>query len=470
MGRHIDHRGGDVNMLAFDQELIIVACPREDDYIVAYNVERDEFPGRSFSISEYLTKVEWADWFQFISNKKINEMVRNSQGDWGNYIKAAALRLQVASPTKRLKGINMFIAGKIPQAAGLSSSSALVVGTLEALMASNQIPLMPREFIDLCGEGEWFVGTRGGSSDHAAIKMSGFGKVTKIGFYPFEIKDTASLPEEYDVVIIDSQKKATKSKEVLKKFNEKVFCYEVGFALFKEKFPQYEAKLQHLRDINPEILNVPPRDIYSLMKSIPERIKFEELSTHLHAIKIQELREKFSQYSNEDEFPLRNTLLYGITECIRSQKALILLKDNQIDEFGRLMSISHDGDRVVSFKTFNTGAEPTPFLYEASDSELEHYYNENTPLEYISGSYGCSIPEIDFIVDFLNTQPGVIGSQLSGAGFGGCVMALIKKEVTASIIAQLIQKYQDYWHIRLHTIITRPIQGASVFFQADPNV
>ena len=35
------------------------------------------------------------------------------------------------------------------------------------------------------------------------------------------------------------------------------------------------------------------------------------------------------------------------------------------------------------------------------------------------GSYACSTPKIDRIVDLAGAQQGVVGAQLSGAGLGG---------------------------------------------------
>ncbi len=67
--------------------------------------------------------------------------------------------------------MDIVVSGNIPLAAGLSSSSSLVVGAAEATIAINGLETFPAQFVDLCGEGEWFVGTRGGSADHAAIKL-----------------------------------------------------------------------------------------------------------------------------------------------------------------------------------------------------------------------------------------------------------------------------------------------------------
>ena len=59
----------------------------------------------------------------------------------------------------------------------------------------NNFELASRQFIDLCGEGEWFVGTRGGSGDHAAIKLSRRGAIAHAKFYPFDVESSVPFPE-----------------------------------------------------------------------------------------------------------------------------------------------------------------------------------------------------------------------------------------------------------------------------------
>jgi galactokinase len=71
----------------------------------------------------------------------------------------------------------------------------------------------------------------------------------------------------------------------------------------------------------------------------------------------------------------------------------------------------------------------------------------------ISGSYECSIPEIDRIVDIACGLHGVEGAQLAGAGLGGCAMVLAQKDFAADIV----------WTLRDNNIdadIFVPIGGA----------
>ncbi len=104
------------------------------------------------------------------------------------------LRLQHRYQDVRVRGINMALSGNVPIAAGLSSSSTIVVATLQAAIALNNFDLTSQQFIDLCGEGEWFVGSRGGAGDHAAIYLGQRGKIAHVGYLPFRVEKIIDAP------------------------------------------------------------------------------------------------------------------------------------------------------------------------------------------------------------------------------------------------------------------------------------
>jgi galactokinase len=47
--------------------------------------------------------------------------------------------------------------------------------------------------------------------------------------------------------------------------------------------------------------------------------------------------------------------------------------------------------------------------------------------------YAVSIPAMDALVAALNEEPGVFGARLTGAGFGGCCVALVREGMAAAI-------------------------------------
>lgn len=284
MGRHIDHRGGNVNVMSINKEVVIVASPRDDDTVNLINLS-DHFSECSFTFSEHLIDLPWDSWLGYLNCDKVKQLVAANQGSWVNYVKAAFLRLQHKNPHMRLKGMDMAVSGNIPIAAGLSSSSAMVVATAEAVIALNDLDVSPSQFVDLCGEGEWFVGSRGGSADHAAMKFAGRDEVITMSFHPFEVVKKTTFPKGCKLVIANSGLKAEKSKKAKDQFNHRVACYEFGMMLLKEK---YSYKMEHLRDVNPETLGVPLSTIYEMMLYLPQEITVDELYKRLPDLIMQE--------------------------------------------------------------------------------------------------------------------------------------------------------------------------------------
>ncbi|MBN1580045.1 MAG: NTP transferase domain-containing protein, partial [Anaerolineae bacterium] len=195
MGRHIDHQGGNCNLMTIGYETLMVVRPRQDDAVRLYNLDRAQFPDRAFSIGDLVADLPWDDWLSLVNSDRVSNMIDDASGDWAQYVKAAALRLQKKFSTVKLRGVDLVVHGNVPIAAGLSSSSSIVVAAAEALVAVNQLDTFPSQFVDLCGEGEWFVGTRGGSADHAAIKLGQRARVVKVSFFEFSVQDSMPFPD-----------------------------------------------------------------------------------------------------------------------------------------------------------------------------------------------------------------------------------------------------------------------------------
>ena len=178
---------------------------------MAVNVQPGKYKPVHFKISELMGRMGWSDWLDFVNSEWVRNIVYLSAGHWSNYIKAAFLRLQHRYQDVRVRGVNMALAGNVPIAAGLSSSSTIVVATLQSAIALNNFDLTSQQFIDLCGEGEWFVGSRGGAGDHAAIYLGQRAKIAQVGYLPFRVEKIIDAPAGYSVVIANSHVKAAKS-------------------------------------------------------------------------------------------------------------------------------------------------------------------------------------------------------------------------------------------------------------------
>ncbi|NLY18963.1 MAG: NTP transferase domain-containing protein [Clostridiaceae bacterium] len=467
MGRHVEHRGGNVNVISIDKEVICVASPNPAQVNVT-NVSSDYEEGK-FSIEEYFKNVNWDNWLGYLESSEISKKILEKQGDWLNYVKAPIIRLQYLYKDRKLTGMDMAFNGNIPVAAGLSSSSAIVVATAEAAVALNNLDVKPQKFVDLCGEGEWFVGSRGGAGDHAAIKFGQRGYIATLGFFPFRYKGSFEFPKGYKLLIANSFVKANKTTNARDLFNQRVASYEFGFMMFKDKFPEYKDKVRHIRDINPENLGVTPSKIYSMLLEIPEKIPSDKISSIISPEYANDIKRIMKTHKVPKEYEIRSVLMYGIAECRRSFIFGKLMEKGDLEGVGRMMKISHDGDRVARLDENN---KMQKYEYDLSDDVLKSLIDDlksedvsrvySAQIENQPGGYACSTPEIDFIVDTVNRIDGVLGAQLSGAGLGGCVMILAKDEAVEKIVSTLKKCYYEPGDFDDGITISIPVKGSGL--------
>jgi galactokinase len=157
---------------------------------------------------------------------------------WRHYIEIAADRLARNFPAAAL-GADIVFASDLPRAAGMSSSSALIVGTAAALIRLSGIrehaqwTANIRGGVDEAGyyacieNGRTFgslagnagVGTHGGSEDHAAMVCGEPGGMTAFSFVPMRRLDSVRLPQEWDMVVATSGVAAEKTGAALEPYN-----------------------------------------------------------------------------------------------------------------------------------------------------------------------------------------------------------------------------------------------------------
>ena len=115
----------------------------------------------------------------------------------------------------------------------------------------------------------------------------------------------------------------------------------------------------------------------------------EEFEAHKAAIKdpVRQLRAKHAVYENQ-----------------RAIHAVEALKDNNIELFGKLMNASH---------------------------------------ESLKNDYEVSCEEIDILVDLAWKTPGVIGSRITGGGFGGCTVSIVENDQVQAFTENIGKAYAE---------------------------
>ena len=83
-------------------------------------------------------------------------------------------------------------------------------------------------------------------------------------------------------------------------------------------------------------------------------------------------------------------------------------------------------------------------LKEGNVEQFGKYMNQS----HISlrDDYEVSCEEIDVLVDLAWSVPGVIGSRITGGGFGGCTVSIVKNDAVDTFIDTVKKGYKDKCH------------------------
>jgi len=78
----------------------------------------------------------------------------------------------------------------------------------------------------------------------------------------------------------------------------------------------------------------------------------------------------------------------------------------------------------------------------------------------MSEDYAASCPELDLLVRLLQESPGVLGARVTGAGWGGCAVALIEAGADAGLLERIGPRYRAQTGKELRLFACRPSAGA----------
>ena len=354
--------------------------------------------------------------------------------------------------------------GDIPIAAGLSSSSALVMGAAESVIRMNSLDIKPVDLVENWGFAEWYVGTRGGCSDHAAIISGKPGTILHITAFPTSVDD-AALPCGHSFVLANSNIEAKKQAGARDVFNSRVAAYIFGLMMIRENFPAYADKLKQLRDINPETLGADEVQIYRMIKSLPASVSRADILKIL-AEHEQKIHRVFRSHAEPEQgYQVRQVCLYGIAECIRAEMVPKYLRTGDMKTFGELMSASHNGDRVtkvVDWQRIQTDNSYPAERIDALISDLKSGDNRRINLARLwrqGGGYNVSLPEIDMLVDIALETPGCLGAGLVGAGMGGSIVAVVEDKHAQQLIENMAEQFYRPHNLPPGAEIIDPVGG-----------
>ena len=256
--------------------------------------------------------------------------------------------------TPALKGM---YSSNVPQGSGLSSSASVEMAFALAwqTLGGWQLPAMERALLGQKAENQ-YVGVNCGIMDQFASACGEQDRLLHLDCRSLAWH-TLPLPNDVAIVIADTKmRRALTSGE----YNKRRADCEEAVRILSADLPGITS----LRDVSVETFN-------RLSSRLPEQV---------------EMRAR-----------------HVVEEIERTQRAIPLLEQGDMTEFGKLVNQCH-----VSLRD----------LYEVS------------------------IPELDTMVEIAQDLPGCYGARLTGAGFGGCTVNLVARGQADSFSSALAMGYE----------------------------
>ncbi len=376
LGKHTDYAGGRSLLCTVEHGFCVVTAPRSDSCVRVVDVARQQE-------------------CQFV----LSEDLDTASHDWALYPKTVARRIARNFPG-RMRGVDMVFASDLPSAAGLSSSSALVIANFLAISKRNELEHHPayrdniksREdlatYLGCIENGQTFgalagdvgVGTFGGSEDHTAILCCRAGQLSQFRFCPVRLEKIVALPRDYVFVIAVSGVVANKTGSAREKYNQASQAAKAIHELWRMASGRADSTLFEAIAQSSDL----SRQIRQVLRQSSHSVYSGDI-----------LLKRFDQFVDET-----NHIIPAAVDA--------LSQDNLV-EFGRLV----DRSQAAAERGLRNQVAETKYLARSA------------------------------------RQLGATAASAFGAGFGGAVWAMVRSEQ----VEKFVTDWRNLYHSRFPTIV-----------------
>lgn len=391
IGEHTDYNGYPVLPIAIERDIVVAVAPSSNKTIEISNTE-SRFADRSFDLSEIIAPFD--------------------RGDWGNYVKAAVqgiLDARLLSPDAN--GMKAVFSGTIPSAAGLSSSSALVVASVLAFLSANKREADKHILAELLPKAERYVGTESGGMDQAISLLGEQGKALRIDFFPLRT-EPVPLPPGYTFVVSHSLVDASKSGAARSGYNLRVVECRLAAALLSHKLSQTSGRAiltNLLSDLAPEKIGMEEDDVLVMAREVMGELP----------LTITEIAQRLEQ---RVEGVIRD-------HCTLKGGSVLSPQSGGLKLWHRYRHVTSEARRVSA---------AVDALEKSDIAGLAKLMNESHTS--CRDDYEVSCPELEELVETAGRH-GALGARLTGAGFGGCTVNLVKESRVTAFIRGMRKDY-----------------------------
>ena len=430
IGEHVDYCGYPVLPMAIENSTFIkfrVENDHECFKIDLKNVNFEKYGNFWFSDGDR----------KFSKNNILDDpekLFSKKSGAWENYFLAGFVGmvkyLQIENPNFILPKIKIeaILDCNIPPAAGLSSSSSIVVASgllafnIFSSFSNSPIDLDPLKFATLMAESEKYIGTAGGGMDQAISILAEKNKVSLISFLPKLKTQNFTLPENVSIIVAHSGKIMEKAKS--NDFNERVLCTKYAAKILSNGEFEVLKDFIDEGDLNDDLNNESDSKISKIIENLPEEMTFGQLKEKYGYLSEKSMA-RFESISDDQVCRIKSRARHVLSECQRVQ-AFINPKN----------------------------CENLPFLGQ--------FMNESQ--KSLKNDYNCSCPEIDWLCEKM-LKLGAFGARLTGAGWGGCAICLVDrgKAVENNFLEKLKIEMVDRGIDDPIAFVSEPSSGIEIF-------
>ncbi|KAM7269329.1 hypothetical protein ACFE04_024826 [Oxalis oulophora] len=440
IGEHIDYEGYSVLPMAIRQDTIVAirkhrAAEEGENLLRIANVNDQKYAMCTYPADPYqeidLKHHKWGHYFVC--------------GYKGFYEFAKLKGIAFTEPI----GFDVVIDGTVPTGSGLSSSAAFVCSATIAIMAALDVNFPKKEIAQLTCECERHIGTQSGGMDQAISVMAKTGFAQLIDFNPIRATDV-QLPQGGSFVIAHSLAESQKAVTAATNYNNRVVeCRLAAIVLgIKLGMKPQEAisKVKTLSDVEGLCVSfASDRGSSDLVLAVKEFLKQEPYT------------------AEEIETIIEENLSFVLANSPSSLDVLKAAKHFKLHQ--RAAHVYSEAKRVHAFKdTVNSTLSEEEKLKMLGDLMNESHYS-------CSVLYECSCPELEELVNVCHDS-GALGARLTGAGWGGCTVSLVKENMVSQFILNLKEQFFQSRinqgvinknDLDLYVFASKPSSGSAIF-------
>eukprot|EP01133_Synstelium_polycarpum_P019106 gene19106-22882_t len=416
IGEHVDYSGYPVLPFALEQDMVVAVSniTSTPGTLNIANVNEDVYAPLSVDITGAV-EIDMAKFH------------------WTNYVLAAWKGVQNAAPQAKFKGLNLLYTGNVPIGSGVSSSSALVCVSTLAISYINGFSYTKEDLANISVKCERYVGIEGGGMDQAISYLAEANTAKLIEFNPLRTNNV-HLPTGVSFVICNSLVESNKVVTGAFYYNLRVVECRLAAVLLAHKLGLAWDGVRKLIDVQK-------------LSGLSLKELVEATETHLHP----------EAYTREE---VATALNISVEQLVANYfPSGIRVEAEAFALHARALHVYSETGRVYAFaekcraNINNSGADAS------SPAELGQLMDASHMS--CAKQFECSCPELDRLTTICR-QAGALGSRLTGAGWGGCVISLVPSAIATQFMATIEQEYYS-------TLAKLPADKSSYMFCTTPS-